>query len=85
MFCSGMLCHALFCHAMLRYALSCYAMMCYALLNSVMLVEGAGGGTLRDSRDNLGSGGRGMQGGAVAGGSVLRNLTTPTCRVGKNN
>ena len=30
-----------------------------------------------------GSGGRGMQGGGVAGGSVLRNLTTPTCRVGK--
>ena len=40
-------------------------------------------GTLGDHRDNLGSGGRGMQGGGVAGGSVLRNLTTPTCRVGK--
>ena len=30
---------------------------------SVVFVEGAGGGVLRDHRDNLGSGGRGMQGG----------------------
>ena len=63
--------------------LSCSVLSCSVLFNSVMFVEGAGGGITGDTRDNLGSGGRGMQGGGVAGGSVLRNLTTPTCRVGK--
>ena len=52
-------------------------MLCY-----VVFIEGPRQDH-RDHRDNLGSGGRGMQGGGVAGGSVLRNLTTPTCRVGK--
>ena len=62
-------------------------MLCSVLSCCVLVfVEGEGAGnpgTLGDTRDNLGSGGRGMQGGGVAGGSVLRNLTTPTCRVGK--
>ena len=40
-------------------------------------VQGGRGGTLGrlgDTRGNLGSGGRGMQGGGVAGGSVLRHI-----------
>ena len=40
---------------------------------------------LSGSQDNLGSGGHAMQSGGVAGGSVLRNLTTPICRVGNHN
>ena len=56
----------------------------WGLAAAVCRVDEAGfPGILGDHRDNLGSGGRGMQGGGVAGGSVLRNLTTPTCRVGK--
>ena len=84
--CSVMLCSGMCCSVML-----CHALFCPVILCSVVFVEGARRdeaglpGILGDHRDNLGSGGRGMQGGGVAGGSVLRNLTTPTCRVGKKS
>ena len=55
-------------------------MFCHVVFCRVC--RGREAGHSGDTRDNLGSGGRGVQGGGVAGGSVLRNLTTPTCRVG---
>ena len=73
MCCSVMLCHALFCPVM----------FCSVMLCSVVFVEGArrdtgDSGILGDPRDNLGSGGRGMQGGVGRGGLFLiannRNL-----------
>ena len=67
-----------FCHALLWYVLFCHALFCPVMLCS----RARSRPTAPDDRI-AGSGGRGMQGGGVAGGSVLRNLTTPTCRVGK--
>ena len=78
--CSGTCCSVTLCHAVTL----CSVLSCCVLV----FVEGEGAGhpgILGDTRDNLGSGGRGMQGGGVAGGSVLRNLTTRTCRVGNNH
>ena len=70
MFCSVMLCSVvfvIFCSVMLCSVV--FVMFCSVMLCSVVFVEGARRdeagfpGTLGDSRDNLGSGGRGMQGG----------------------
>ena len=74
MFCSVMLCHALICPVMFCSVMLCsvvFVMFCSVLSCSVVFVEGARRdeagfpGTLGDTRDNLGSGGRGMQGGGV--------------------
>ena len=62
-----MLRHALFRNDML----CCPALFRHAILCSVLLVDGAGGGTIGDTRGTWGSGGRGMQGGR-AGRSVLK-------------
>ena len=64
MFCSG-------CSVMCCSVLSCSVMLCCVMLCSVAFVEGARrdtrgfSGTIGDTRDNWGSGGRGMQGGGV--------------------
>ena len=65
MLCSVMLCYVMLCSVMLcsLMCLSCSVLSCSVLFSSVIIVEGAGGGITRDTRDNLGSGGRGMQGG----------------------
>ena len=64
-------CSVLLCSATLCSAAFCHVMLCYVLFSSVMLVEGAGGGTLGDHRWTWGSGGRGMQCGRV-GWSALK-------------
>ena len=56
-----MLCDAVLCGGML-----CHGVLCCALLRNVVLCRvssRAPSGILGDSRDNWGSGGRGMQGG----------------------
>ena len=65
LFCDAVLCYGLLCHGVL-----CYALFCSVMLRSVVFRRGRGGGilgTIGNSQDNWGSGGRGMKGGVGRG------------------